>query len=216
MLALSVVATAFRIPPLGTLGVGLVILLVGTYFTFRRQTVEQNQKFLRDLKRLLDDFYRYCFEGKSDPEDFRAVKLLDRVTTFDANSTLKPEEGAMMSEAIKTLQTVFQLWHSGLRQKVEILSRMGGAFQVDFLWMTVSEFVDFFNNYVEKVLEQTVWLANNTRLQDRQAISSIFNVFNQNFGHLRHDFEVFLKDFFEAGQRPLMQVKALKLDLRLS
>jgi len=223
LLALSVSTSWFSIPLPLTLILGLAILMIGTYTTFRRQTAQETTKSLRDLKRLVDDLESICFQDKGQGQDFRVVKLLDLVgfswpNPFDSppppKDALSDVEGSAWVGRIQDINTVFQLWLASLKDKVRMLASGNRNPPKYDVYVTIGDFLNLYNNYVEKVAERTVWTASKAYLNDRKVARATFNVFRENLGHLRDRVNGFVKDFNETG--PYMvgpEAKALKIEL---
>ncbi len=227
LLLLSAAASGLGIPLWLTLASGLLILVIGTFASYRRQTTEETGKFLRDLSRLVDDFDNCCFQGKPEVEDFRILKLLDKMSfpspgpTAAALSEKKwhvgNEEGVATVAGVKEIHLTFQLWLSSLKQKLRLLTKIGRMAGKNDLYFAIVEFSDFYNNYVDRVAEKTVWLGNRAKIDDRQGAKSIFNIFRDNLSHLRDRVNTFLKDFQSSSSSGFMmnEVKAMKSDLEI-
>src|SRR6266480_3741178 len=80
LLLISAATPVLGLPLWLTIPAGVLILVIGTFATYRRQTAEETGKSLRDLSRLVDDLENHVFQGKAEIEDFRIIKLLDKMS----------------------------------------------------------------------------------------------------------------------------------------
>lgn len=226
LLFLSIATAALSLPLPLTLVLGLLILAVGAYLTYRCQTTEETTRYLRDLGRLADDLDNYCFQVKGEGQDFRIVKLLDKMTfprlspsveaweeKGGSNIIIGKNEGPPRIEGVRELQLTFQLWLSGLRHKVRVNAKMGRSLSKNDLNATMNEFADFYNNYVERVIERVIWIGNRANIEDKPTARATFNVFRDNLSHLRDRVNTLLKDFRDSGGYVLNEVKAIKTEL---
>jgi len=220
LLLLSVSASALTLPFPLTLFLGVLILVIGTYTTYKRQVTQESTKSLRDLKRLVEDFEGICFR---DGQDSRIVRLLDMVSfvptgnPFDGTppkDVLSETEGPAWVARISDVNSIFQLWLVGLKDKVRLLASSNKSLPRYEVFVTIGEFLNLYNNFVEKVAERTIWTASKAYLNDRKVAKATLTVFRENLGHLRDRINNFVKDFNETGTMTVpVEAKALKTDI---
>ncbi len=143
------------------------------------------------------------------------ILFLDRVT-FPSDTREEPwRDIATMIPEIKNVHTVFQSWHSTIKQSLETISQKGISIPKEDFQKWVGEVVTFYNTYLEKVAERILRLLNSVPVLERaDEISAMLNVYRENMGHLRERVNTFLADLRESGYSlPVLEVNALQTEL---
>ncbi len=193
----------------------ITLALITGYVQYSRVSGEKVRKTFRDLRRHTDDFAKFNFEEGQAGGDYRVILFLDRVT-FPSDTREEPwRDIATMIPEIKNVHTVFQSWHSTIKQSLETISQKGISIPKEDFQKWVGEVVTFYNTYLEKVAERILRLLNSVPVLERaDEISAMLNVYRENMGHLRERVNTFLADLRESGYSlPVLEVNALQTEL---
>ena len=193
----------------------ITLALITEYVQYSRVSGEKVRKTFRDLRRHTDDFAKFNFEEGQAGGDYRVILFLDRVT-FPSDTREEPwRDIATMIPEIKNVHTVFQSWHSTIKQSLETISQKGISIPKEDFQKWVGEVVTFYNTYLEKVAERILRLLNSVPVLERaDEISAMLNVYRENMGHLRERVNTFLADLRESGYSlPVLEVNALQTEL---
>lgn len=192
----------------------IALALITSYVLYARQSGERVRKVLRDLKRHVDDFARVNFDAKKEGEDFRVIKLIDKIV-FPKVSDASWDDIRVLGTEVQNLHVVFQLWHSTIQHKVDLMSRKETSPLEYDLGKVIEDLTILYDNYVNAVAEKILSTLNKVPvLEKANEIRSMLNVYRENLGHLKERINTFINDLRESGYRfQMAEVKALKGDL---
>jgi hypothetical protein len=189
------------------------IAIIASYVRRGRQSRQQTYESLKQIQGLLEEFASIAFKPKKDGGDFRIVKVID---SLSFPREMPDETAGSMAGEIKKMHEVFHKWHETLTDE---LSRMmsvkaGTIREIDWCSL-VNNIVGFYDEYIEKVAEQVVRLANRSSSSKDPPVRETYLVFKENLGLLRGRFNTFLNGFQEKGHKIKSgEVRVLKVELQ--
>ena len=199
LLAFNILSVFFSAP--------IIIALAAVWgaFDYLKKSQERLRGQLKELEGLIDDFGTVCFQVRDQREDSRVIKILDSLKIEPPINTA--------AEELRNAQTVFQLWHGTLGHKAGVVSRRAGDLTQWDRIVVVNEFIDFYNNYVDKIAERVLNIANVSEPVDEEKVRGIYNVYVANLAELRGRVNVFLKKYRSEHDISAIEVKALRTAL---
>ena len=196
--------------------VAIGLAALWSWFDYSGKAQRRGSSVLRKLERLVDEFGTLNFQRATAREDQRIVSLLDRVV-FPDNGKITPELASANSARIKDLFFTMELWYFSMRQKVRLLLRRASTMIEYDLLEVVNEFIDFYNEFVNKVAEGTLRLVGMGDMQSLQEDKESFSIFKTRLSELRGRTNAFLQGLHDDAL-PISEtkVRALEVDPWLS
>jgi hypothetical protein len=181
------------------------------WFDYSGKAQRRGASVLRKLERLVDDFGWLNFQEGGGAGSEMVVTLLDKAS-FGSSTSTTPQLAIVTTEKIKEVYFTLELWYFSMRQKVRLLLRKAGMMIEYDLLEVVNEFIEFYGEFVEKVVEDTLRLVGKGDLSSLEGEREAFSTFKTRLAELRGRANAFLQGLHDDGL-PISETKVRALDV---
>ena len=181
------------------------------WFDYSGKAQRRGSSVLRKLERLVDDFGWLNFQEGGGAGNEMVVGLLDKAS-FGSSTLTTPQLAIATTEKIKEVYFILELWYFSMRQKVRLLLRKAASMIEYDLLEVVNEFVEFYGEFVEKVVEETLQLVAKGDLASLEGDREGFSTFKTRLAELRGRANAFLQSLRDDGL-PVSETKVRALEL---
>src|SRR5947208_987059 len=143
------------------------------WFDYSGKVQRRGASVLKKLERLVDDFGWLNFQEGGGAGNEMVVSLLDKAS-FGSSTLTTPQLATATTEKIKEVYFTLELWYFSMRQKVRLLLRMAASMMEYDLVEVVNEFIEFYGEFVEKVVEEALGLVANGALASLEIDGEVF------------------------------------------